>query len=288
MRFASTNAPCQPWGCMIHFTTRCQHRCAHCYVDFERNGVGDMPEKTLDLIIAKCAVADMLGNVTLIGGEPFLDPEYLLNIIRKIWYSGRRVLEIFIPTNGRWLTRPDWENIVIQLARLGQWFPYDLRVAFSENEWNLAQLGELAPIVRSSWRELEKAYPAIFSHRVLEKTALLPLGRAARNNLAEPDDSVGVNCSFDDWYDPETGGGFCTDYLAFYPDGSCGLCYVYHSPIIGTARDDFSTLLRKRRDYLIDLRLRLTGKPFGILDSHACEECKKFYPLWQAGYVPPP
>ena len=269
---------------MIHLTTRCQHRCAHCYVDFERGDEPDMSDTLLDRVIAKCAAADLLGNVTLLGGEPFIDPPRLLSLIRQIWQTGSRTLEIFIPTNGRWVLRADWEDIVRELVKLGQWFPYDLRVAFSENEWNMAQLGEQAPLVRERWRELEKHWPSIFSHRTLTKEELLPLGRAARNHLAEPARHVGVNCSFDDWYDPDAGGGFYTDYLAFYPDGSCGLCYVYHSPVIGRVEDDFTALLQKRREYLLALRQHITGEPFGVLYPDACAECKKFYPQWLAEF----
>ena len=95
---------------------------------------------------------------------------------------------------------------------------------------------------------------------------------------------MGVNCSFDDWYDPDAGGGFYTDYLAFYPDGSCGLCYVYHSPVIGRVEDDFTALLQKRREYLLALRQHITGEPFGVLYPDACAECKKFYPQWLAEF----
>lgn len=285
MLFASTGASCRSWGCMIHFTTQCQHRCAHCYVDFERGNVRDMSDELLDLILAKCAALDLLGNVTLLGGEPFINPERLLDIIRKIWFSGSRLMEVFIPTNGRWVTRTDWEDIGRQLASLGQWFPYNLRVAFSQNEWNLAQLGDLAPLVLERWAELERRCPELFYHRLLTREFLLPLGRAAKNKLSHPDKSVGVNCNFDDWYDPDLNAGFCTDYLSFYPDGSVGLCYVYHSPVIGSAYDNFTDLLRKRRDYLLDLRMLMTGKPFGVLPADACITCKKFYPRWLEEYV---
>ena len=241
-----------------------------------------MPDERLNEVITKCASSGLLGNVTLLGGEPFIDPSRLLKTIRKIWMAGRITWEIFIPTNGRWVCREDWEDIVCELVSLGQWFPYDLRVAFSKNEWNLEQLGELAPLVLERWQSLEERYPSVFYHRTLVKEELLPLGRAADNQLSAPASHVGVNCNFDDWYDASSGGGFCTDYLSFYPDGSCGMCYVYHSPIIGRVEDDFMHMLEKRRNYLVALRKHMTGDPFGILPPDACVECKKFYPLWVA------
>lgn len=271
---------------MLHFTTRCQHRCRHCYVDFERGNVIDMPDETIDLLLAKCAAASLLGNVTLLGGEPFIDPARLLRLIEKIWKKGGGTFEIFIPTNGRWVTRNDWREITAAIVRLAQWFPYFLRIAFSRNEWNLAELGNLAPLVLERWKTLETEFPETFYHRTLVKEELMPLGRALANDLAATASHVGVNCNFDDWYDADARGGFCTDYLAFYPDGSCGLCYIYHSPVIGNVNDDFQMLLRKRRDYLIALRERLTGDPFGILHPDACAFCKEFYPLWQSANWP--
>jgi hypothetical protein len=238
-----------------------------------------MPEAVLDGILAKCAAHRLLGNVTLLGGEPFINPARLLGIIERIWKLGAGTLEIFIPTNGRWAASNDYDNIVNKLTFLAQWFPYGLRIAFSMNEWNLEQLGPLAPVVLKRWRALEKRYPEIFYHRELKAEELLPLGRAEKNALACPKEHVGVNCSFDDWLDPGFG-GFCTDYLAFYPNGDCGLCYVYHSPVIGKWTDDFAVLLNKRRKYLLDLRKNLTGEFFGVLASTACSFCKDFYPQW--------
>ena len=268
----------------MQITSRCQHRCLHCYADFVHGDVLDMPDTLIDLVVKKCATTGLLSNVTLVGGEPFIDPMRLISIIRQIWMKGAGTMEIFIPSNGRWVTEPQWENIVQQLVFLGQWFPAGLRIAFSQNEWNLAQLDDLAPQVMSRWAELEKNYPDVFYHRTLVKEELLPLGRARQNLLATPGEHVGVNCSFDDWYDPIPGGGFCTDYLAFYPNGDCGLCYVYHSPVIGTVNDDFSLLLKKRRDYLIALRRHITGEDFGTLYPNACLTCKEFYPKWSTIY----
>lgn len=162
----------------------------------------DMPEEIFDLYLEKGAKHGLLGNVTLIGGEPFIDVERLIRFIRKIWQLGAPTYEIFIPTNERWTLRPDWREIAAELASLAQWFPHDLRIAFSRNEWNLAQLGEFKDTVCDRWEALEKFSPSTFMHRVLEKGQVLPLGRAAANGLSEPDKSTGLNCTFDDWYDP--------------------------------------------------------------------------------------
>ena len=67
------NVPCLPWGCMIYFTLRCEHRCEHCYVDFNRGGVLDMQDSALSVIIEKGASSGLLRNITLVGGEPFID-----------------------------------------------------------------------------------------------------------------------------------------------------------------------------------------------------------------------
>ena len=47
-----------------------------------------MPDSELDSVIEKCAAAGLLGNVTLLGGEAFIDPHRLLRVIRKIWRMG--------------------------------------------------------------------------------------------------------------------------------------------------------------------------------------------------------
>jgi hypothetical protein len=269
---------------MIHITTRCQHKCRHCYVDFTHDNVADLDENNLQIILDKCSSAGLLTNITLIGGEPFIDPPRLLNIIKKIWHIGAGTLEIFIPTNGRWVAEDEWEDIVAELVKLGQWFPYGLRVAFSKNEWNISQLGELASVVMRRWSELEKRYPELFYDRTLIREEMLPLGRAKKNDLASPGKHVGVNCCFDDWYDPAPGGGFCTDYLIFFPNGDCGMCHLYYSPVIGNVHDDFTRLLDKRRDYLITLRRHITGDIFGTLGPEACQICRKFYPEWESEY----
>ena len=239
-----------------------------------------MPDQTVDAILQKSAVAGLLKNITLVGGEPFIEPGRLLGIIRKIWQTGAGTLEVFIPTNARWIAEPHYEDWTRQLLALAQWFPYGLRIAFSKNEWNLAQLGALAPLVQERWADLEQRYPETFFHRTLTREELLPLGRASSGGLAAPAGHVGVNCNFDDWHDPGLQGGFCTDYLAFYPNGECGLCYVYHSPAIGTIEDSFAVLLSRRREYLLALRRHITGENFGVLYPDACLICRDFYPRW--------
>jgi hypothetical protein len=259
---------------------RCQHRCAHCYVDDTHGGVEEMPDEVLNRILEKSATAGLLATVTLLGGEPFINPVRLLGIIRKIWKLGAGTLEIFVPTNARWVAEAGHEDVVKELVTLAQWFPYGLRVAFSRNEWNLAQLGGLAALVQEQWADLETRYPEIFYHRTLTREEVLPLGGVREKTLAVPATHVGVNCDFDDWYDPGQRSGFLTDYLAFYPNGECGLCCVYHSPVIGTYDDSFSEMLLRRRQYLPALRRRLTGDEFGSLPPEACLVCKDFYAWW--------
>lgn len=239
-----------------------------------------MDDSTLSLLIETAAKQGLLRTVTLVGGEPFFAPERLFKIIRKIWQQGSGTLEIFIPTNARWVSSDSFEASVAELVHLSQWFPYGLRVAFSRNEWNLAQLGALAPLVIERWEALEKTYPEVFYHRTLSQDEILPLGRAKKNALATPSGQVGVNCSFDDWYDPGCQSGFCTDYLAFYPNGECGLCYVYHSPVIGTVHDAWGIMLRHRREYLHALRLHIGGSSFATLGPNSCVICQEYYPVW--------
>lgn len=69
--FGETGAPCRAWGSIVYITARCQHRCPHCYEDFQRGAMPDMPEEIFDLYLEKSAKHGLLGNVTLIGGEPF-------------------------------------------------------------------------------------------------------------------------------------------------------------------------------------------------------------------------
>jgi pyruvate-formate lyase-activating enzyme len=64
-----------------------------------------MPADMLDDLVERASRAGLLRNVTLVGGEPFLDTRRLLDLVRRM-VTGYGVLEIFIPTNGHWVLKP--------------------------------------------------------------------------------------------------------------------------------------------------------------------------------------
>ncbi|HRZ07956.1 MAG TPA: radical SAM protein [Candidatus Competibacteraceae bacterium] len=265
-----------PLGCVFYLTTRCQQRCAHCWLECQPDQGADMDPAMFREIVQRAAAQGLLRVVTLTGGEPFIDPDRLLECIREL-LAGHGVLEIFIPTNGLWVLADDYRVLAEELAFIGQFVPYELRIAWSMNRWNLKQLGRNARPVAQRWRELERRFPQVFRRRTLEREDMLALGRAGASGLARPGAHLGAHCSFDDWVDPSLGVGFYSDFLAFWPDGSVRACYMA-GPVIGSYQEDYSALLDKRAAFLWQLRAELTGSPFGILPGTACSDCARRIP----------
>lgn len=238
-----------------------------------------MPDSMLDMVLEKTHETGLLKNVTIVGGEPFIDTERLNRIVSTL-VSGYGVLEIFIPTNGSWVLRNDFLDLARRLEEYGRWVPYKLRVAFSENKWNLEQLGNEATEVRSRWNELERAYPRVFMRRVLVETDMTNAGRARKNGIARTGEHVGAHCSFDDWVDPLRGFGFYTDYLSFWPDGTCRACYA-GGPVIGTVAEDFDRLLERRARFLRFMKSAILGGTQDTLPASTCGICCDMMDEWQ-------
>ncbi|MEI7613564.1 MAG: radical SAM protein [Betaproteobacteria bacterium] len=268
--------PRVPLGCAIYLTTRCQQSCAHCWLGC-KPGIGvDMDMSMFNEIVQRASAQGLLRVVTLTGGEPFIDPERLMACIRLL-LAGHGVLEIFIPTNGLWVLEDNYLTLAEELAYVGQFVPYELRIAWSMNRWNLKQLGHAARPVARRWTELERRFPQVFRRRTLEREDMLLLGRAGESGLARPGPHLGSHCCFDDWIDPNSGVGFYSDYLAFWPDGSVRACYMA-GPVIGTYQEDYQKLLDKRASFLWQLRIEMTGSPTGSLPGTACGSCAQRIP----------
>lgn len=265
-----------PLGCAFYLTTRCQHRCAHCWLECQPGAGTDMDPALFREIVPRAAAQGLLRVVTLTGGEPFIDPDRLLECIREL-LAGHGVLEIFIPTNGLWVLADDYRILAEELAFIGQFVPYELRIAWSMNRWNLKQLGRNARPVAQRWGELEHRFPQVFRRRTLDREDMLMLGRAGASGLARPGAHLGAHCCFDDWVDPNLGVGFYSDFLAFWPDGSVRACHMA-SPVIGSYQEDYQVLLGKRAAFLWQLRTELTGSPFGTLPGTACNDCARRIP----------
>lgn len=267
-----------PYGCSIYLTTCCTHACRHCYLECNTVSGMDMPEQMLLRVIEKSSKAGLLKNVTIVGGEPFIDTKKLLWTLRQL-LDGHGILELFIPTNGRWVLADDYLDIGIELEELGRWVPYELRVAFSDNQWNIEQLGDQANIVLSRWLELESIFPSVFRRRELLAENMSNRGRAKSLGIARPGKHVGAHCSFDDWVDPFKNYGFYSDYLSFWPDGTCRACYA-GGPVLGTLQDEFDVMFTKRAEYLFYLRESIAGSKYGSLAGSTCELCDETYKKW--------
>lgn len=267
-----------PYGCSIYITTRCNHACRHCYLNCSPNSGEDMSDDIFHEIVDRCARYGLLKNVTLVGGEPFINIEKLFERIRML-INGHGVLELFIPTNGRWVLSDNYLAYAAELEEYGQWIPYELRVAFSYNQWNIEQLGEHAQTVTDRWSELEELYPSVFRHRELIPENMSNLGRAKKFGIAQPGAGVGAHCSFDDWIDPHKNLGFYSDYLSFWPDGSCRACYA-GGPVLGNYEDDYKSLLDKREQFLFFIREQLTSNMYESLPAESCEVCETIYQDW--------
>lgn len=235
-----------------------------------------MSDEMFGEVVAKASVAGLLSHVTLVGGEPFIQPQRLLSALRYL-LNGHGVWEFFIPTNGRWVLDPSYKNIAEELQALNQFVPHGISVAFSENQWNLEQLGGHAEEVILRWRQLEDKFPGLFYSRHLVEEDMKSIGRARKNRIAKTGDIVGAHCDFDDWLEPNMKIGFLSDYLAFWPDGTVRTCYS-GGPILGYYTDDYEELLLKRTSYLSWIRQSDAGTiSFGNLSYKACEVCEQSY-----------
>jgi len=72
-----------PLGCVFYLTTRCQQRCAHCWLECQPGQGVDMDPAMFREIVRRAAAHGLLRVVTLTGGEPFIDPDHLLECIRE-------------------------------------------------------------------------------------------------------------------------------------------------------------------------------------------------------------
>lgn len=268
-----------PYGCSIYITTRCNHRCRHCYLECSPSSGDDMSESLLRRVIEKSHKAGLLRNVTIVGGEPFIDVDRLVRVV-SILVSGYGVLEIFIPTNGRWVLRDDYFDLAGKLEEYGRWVPYELRIAFSENKWNFEQLGRDAVEVSGRWSVLEREFPRVFRRRTLVEEDMTNAGRAKKNVIARPGTHIGAHCSFDDWVDPVHGFGFFSDYLSFWPDATSRVCYA-GGPIIGSVEEDFHVLLHRRSEFLCFMKNTILGNIHDTLPASACEICCQIMDRWQ-------
>jgi hypothetical protein len=240
-----------------------------------------MPDDMLDDLIERAWGIGLLRNVTLVGGEPFLDVNRLIKIVRRL-VTGYGVLEIFIPTNGQWVLSDVWREIAAELAEYGRWVPYGLQIAFSQNQWNLEQFGAQAGNVCHRWAQLEDAYPGVFMHRTLAQDEMLSVGRARKNALASPSECVGAHCSFDDWVDPKRAVGFYTDFLSFWPDGTLRCCFA-GGPTVGRWGENLSMVLERRASLLKTMREEL-GKPGeDTLPASTCSRCVEWAIAKQGG-----
>jgi hypothetical protein len=241
-----------------------------------------MPDDMLDDLIGRAWRAGLLRNVTLVGGEPFLNVSRLLGLVRQL-VTGYGVLEIFIPTNGRWVLSDDWREVAAELAEYGRWVPYELRIAFSKNQWNLEQLGEHADTVCLRWLALEAAHPQVFRHRTLAQDEMLSLGRARAHALATPGATVGAHCSFDDWVDQTRSLGFHTDFLSFWPDGSHRCCFA-GGPTVGKWGEDLGLVLERRAALLGEMRAELGRPGEDTLPAATCSRCMEWATRRQGGW----
>jgi hypothetical protein len=270
-----------PYGCAFFITTRCHHRCRHCYLECDPCQGIDMPDEMLDDLVERAWHAGLLRNVTIVGGEPFLDVGRLLGFVRRL-VTGYGVLEIFIPTNGRWVLSEGWCGVADQLAEYGRWVPYELRVAFSHNQWNLEQLGPHAGTVLQRWAELETVHPHVFRRRTLGQDEIMAVGRARKNSLAAPGKTVGAHCSFDDWVDRNRTLGFHTDFLSFWPDGSLRCCFA-GGPTVGQWGEDLAPVLDRRATLLGKMRVQFGKSGEDTLSPETCSHCVEWAKEQQGG-----
>lgn len=238
-----------------------------------------MPDAMLKDVIERAAAVHLLYHVTLVGGEPFIKPRRLLRVLRQL-LNGYGVWDLFIPTNGRWVLASSYIDIAEEMQKLAQFVPHGICVAFSENPWNLEQLGTHAGKALERWRQLEERFPGLFTIRRLDEKEMKNIGRAKINEIARTSDVVGAHCDFDDWLDPGQGIGFLSDYLTFWPDGTVRTCYA-GGPILGRYDDDYQRLLEKRTGYLLWLRRKRDGTfSYGNLNYKACENCEQNYEVY--------
>jgi len=262
-------------GVSIFVTTRCNHQCGHCIMSCGPESGNDMSSLLFEKIVSKCKEVDLLKYVVLAGGEPFLDTAGLLKKIRFLLH-GHGVLRMLVPTNGKWVLDDDHAEVAYQLSMLGKLIPFGLYVRLSENEWNMEQFGDLREELMSRWEALEKVHPSIFSRKVLQETKVIRVGRAV-GFCGET--QVPVHCSFDEWQDGEL--GVYTDYLSFWPDGSCRVCQS-GGGILGTYLDDYRDLLEKRARFLMFLRKTQARNGTG-LSAKVCQRCEELMIEWADG-----
>lgn len=94
-----------------HFMNSCNLRCSHCYQEGYR--YEDLPWEKLIIIADQIKTAlkkwNMLGRISLTGGEPFLSP-YLLSLL-DYFEKSREIKQVDILTNGTCITQDHMEAL---------------------------------------------------------------------------------------------------------------------------------------------------------------------------------
>jgi hypothetical protein len=257
-------------GVSIFVTTRCNHRCGHC-ISSCRPGTGeDMPENIFRQVVENCARVGLVNSVVIAGGEPFIDSSSLLERLAFL-LSGHGVLRVLVPTNGSWALRDDYLEISAVLAAFGDVLPLGLSVRLSENHWNLDQFGERREELLSRWAGLERRHSGVFGRKRLRPEKVIKAGSAS--GFSGPTQQR-VYCAFDEWKAGALGG--FTDYLSFWPDGSCRVCQS-GGAVLGTFQDDYLALLDRRSGFLSSLR---KNHERGV-SATFCDRCSGLMREWQ-------
>lgn len=81
----------------FHVTTRCNLKCAHCYINPEQHGDFTLPAETVTDWLALFCRPPKSANLILLGGEPTLHPELaqIVHAARRIGYGS-----VTVDTNG--------------------------------------------------------------------------------------------------------------------------------------------------------------------------------------------
>jgi MoaA/NifB/PqqE/SkfB family radical SAM enzyme len=81
----------------FHVTTRCNLKCAHCYINFTQHGDLTLPAETVNRWLSFFCKPGKDANLILLGGEPTLHPQLpeIIRAARKLGYGS-----VTIDTNG--------------------------------------------------------------------------------------------------------------------------------------------------------------------------------------------